>query len=42
MASGNETMPARRVSNAEVRHFWERNPVVAAAIPAEPGSRAFF
>ncbi len=35
-------MPARRVSNAEVRHFWERNPVAAAAIPAEPGSRAFF
>lgn len=35
-------MTLRQVSNAEVRDFWEKNPVAAAAIPAKPGSRAFF
>lgn len=35
-------MMLRKVSNAEVRDFWEKNPVAAAAISAEPGSRAFF
>lgn len=35
-------MPAARVSNEQVRLFWEKNPVAAAAIPAEPGSAAFF
>ena len=35
-------MPAVRVSNEQVRSFWEKNPVAAAAIPAEPGSAAFF
>lgn len=35
-------MPADRVTNEQVRSFWERNPVAAAAIPAEPGTAAFF
>ncbi len=30
------------VSNAEVRSFWERNPVAAAGIAVEPGTPAFF
>lgn len=35
-------MPARHVSNEQVRSFWEANPVAAAGIAAEPGSAAFF
>lgn len=35
-------MSGTRVTNEQVRSFWERNPVAAAAIPAEPGSAAFF
>jgi SAM-dependent methyltransferase len=30
------------VTNQAVREFWERNPVAAAAIGAEPGTAAFF
>ncbi len=33
---------AHSVTNAAVRDFWERHPVAAEAIPAEPGSAAFF
>jgi SAM-dependent methyltransferase len=33
---------ARKVSNEEVRAFWEQSPVAATAIAAEPGSAAFF
>ena len=35
-------MPAAKVSNEQVRSFWEKNPVAAAAVAAEPGSAAFF
>jgi SAM-dependent methyltransferase len=35
-------MSATHVSNEEVRSFWEKNPVAAAGIAAEPGSAAFF
>src|SRR5688500_4008130 len=30
------------VTNDEVRAFWERHPVAAALIPAEPGTAEFF
>ena len=29
-------------TTADVRAFWERNPVAAAAIASPPGSREFF
>jgi SAM-dependent methyltransferase len=35
-------MSGGRVTNEQVRRFWEKNPVAAAAIPAEPGSAEFF
>jgi SAM-dependent methyltransferase len=35
-------MPATHVSNEQVRSFWEKNPVAASGIVAEPGSAAFF
>ena len=35
-------MSAGRVTNEQVRSFWEANPVAAAAIRAEPGSAAYF
>lgn len=33
---------AARISNAQVREFWERNPVAASAIGAAPGTVEFF
>ena len=37
-----QSPPSQPVSVAAIRGFWEREPVGAAAIDAEPGTKAFF
>jgi ubiquinone/menaquinone biosynthesis C-methylase UbiE len=39
---GNQESGTARVTVADVRRFWEQNPLSAAAIPHEPGTREFF